>query len=215
MEIVPVSNPLGVTQNGRVIFEVRYRGKGFANQNVSIIRRLEGPASAQELMTDEKGQVSFTAGVPDAYLMRVKFDERNQRSEGEYDLTSYEATYVFQVFYPASLVCELSVAIAAGNASAHAYPDEVSPGDGATVAQAPGEVRIKFTEGVELEFSRIDVKNATGQRVSKGSVRRAGSDTLTIDLLPLEPGGYTVEWQVLSVDTHITQGVLRFTVKPK
>jgi methionine-rich copper-binding protein CopC len=31
----------------------------------------------------------------------------------------------------------------------------------------------------------------------------------------LEPGSYTIEWQVLSVDTHITQGVLRFTIKQK
>jgi copper resistance protein C len=109
----------------------------------------------------------------------------------------------------------LSVALSAGAAFAHAYPDLVSPADGATLTQAPGEVRIKFTEGVELEFSRIDVKNATGQKVSKGIVRRAGSDTLAVDLLPLEPGSYSIEWQVLSVDTHITQGVLRFTVKPK
>jgi hypothetical protein len=100
MEIVPVSNPLGVTQNGQMTFEVRYRGKAFANQNVTIISRLDGPTSVKELLTDEKGQVSFNAGVPDAYLMRIKFEERNQRSEGEYDLTSYEATYVFNVFYP-------------------------------------------------------------------------------------------------------------------
>jgi methionine-rich copper-binding protein CopC len=112
-------------------------------------------------------------------------------------------------------VCALSVALSAGSAFAHAYPDLVSPADGATLTQAPGEVRIKFTEGVELEFSRIDVKNATGQKVTKGIVRRVGSDTLAIDLLPLEPGSYTIEWQVLSVDTHITQGILRFTVKPK
>jgi methionine-rich copper-binding protein CopC len=112
-------------------------------------------------------------------------------------------------------LCVLSVALCAGGARAHAYPDLVSPADGATLTQAPGEVRIKFTDGVELEFSRIDVKNATGQRVTKGGVRRADSDTLTIELLPLEPGNYTIEWQVLSVDTHITQGTLRFTIKPK
>jgi uncharacterized GH25 family protein len=100
MEIVPVSNPLGVTQNAPVTFQVRYKGKGFANQNVSIVGRLEGPASVQEFTTDEKGQVTFTAGRPDTYLVRVKFEERNERSEGQYDLSAYEATYVFQVFNP-------------------------------------------------------------------------------------------------------------------
>ncbi len=114
-----------------------------------------------------------------------------------------------------SIYLLLSALLSPGSVSAHAYPDVVSPADGATIAQTPGEVRIKFTEGVELEFSRIDVKNATGQKVSRGSIRRAASDTLMIDLLPLEPGSYTIEWQILSVDTHITQGLLRFTLKPK
>jgi uncharacterized GH25 family protein len=98
MEIVPISNPLGVTQDSRLTFEVRYKGKQFPNQSVSVIGRLAGAASVQELTTDEKGQITFSAGVADAYLMRVKFEERSERSEGQYDLSAYEATYVFQVF---------------------------------------------------------------------------------------------------------------------
>jgi methionine-rich copper-binding protein CopC len=112
-------------------------------------------------------------------------------------------------------LCTLSVGLTCVCAFAHAYPDRVSPADGAVVNQSPSEVRIQFTEGVELEFSRIDVKGSAGKTVSKGKVRRDGTDVLIIDLLPLEPGSYTIEWQVLSVDTHITQGVLRFTVKQK
>jgi uncharacterized GH25 family protein len=98
MEIVPISNPFGITQDSRITFELRYKGKQFPNQTVSVIGRLAGPASVQELTTDEKGQVTFSAGAADAYLMRVKFEERTERREGEYDLSSYEATYVFQVF---------------------------------------------------------------------------------------------------------------------
>jgi uncharacterized GH25 family protein len=98
MEIVPVTNPLSITQDSRITFELRYKGKRFPNQNVSIIRRLAGPSAVQELTTDEKGQVTFSAGAPDTYLMRVKFEERSERREGEYDLSAYEATYVFQVF---------------------------------------------------------------------------------------------------------------------
>jgi methionine-rich copper-binding protein CopC len=107
----------------------------------------------------------------------------------------------------------LLVGLAAGRVNAHAYPDSVSPPDGAVVTQAPNEVRIQFTEGVELEFSRIDVNSATGQKVSKGVIRRVAADTLAVDLLLLQPGLYTIQWRVLSVDTHITEGVLRFTVK--
>jgi uncharacterized GH25 family protein len=98
MEIVPVSNPIAVTQNDRVTLELRYKGKPFANQTVSLVGRLNGPASAQDLITDEKGRVSVIAGAADSYLVRFKFDERSERKEGQYDLSSYEATYVFQVF---------------------------------------------------------------------------------------------------------------------
>jgi methionine-rich copper-binding protein CopC len=118
-------------------------------------------------------------------------------------------------FLIAFSVLALTLVFAVTHAAAHAYPDRVSPADGATLTQAPREVRIQFTEGVEIEFSRVEVKSAAGQRVSKGAVRREGSDTLVVDLAPLEPGSYTIEWQVLSVDTHITQGVLRFTVTAK
>ena len=37
---------------------------------------------------------------------------------------------------------------------------------------------------------------------------------VAIDLKPLTAGNYTVEWQVLSVDTHITEGTLHFTFSP-
>ncbi len=40
---------------------------------------------------------------------------------------------------------------------AHAYPASVVPAEGSSVSDPPREVRIQFTEGVELEFSKINV----------------------------------------------------------
>ena len=82
------------------------------------------------------------------------------------------------------------------------------------MTEPPQEIRIQFTEGVELEFSRIDVKNAAGERFTQGKLRKIASDTLAIDMKPLSAGSYTIEWQVLSVDTHVTEGLLHFIVKP-
>jgi methionine-rich copper-binding protein CopC len=86
------------------------------------------------------------------------------------------------------------------------------PSNGAILKEAPREVRIQFTEGVEPAFSQITVKAANGELVSQGKLRKLAEDTIAIDLRPLRPGDYTVEWQALSVDTHVTDGVLRFTV---
>jgi len=100
----------------------------------------------------------------------------------------------------------------AGLARAHAYPAVSIPNDGATVKEPPREVRIQFTEGIEMAFSQITVKGPNGELVSQGKLRKLADDTVAIDLKPLGPGNYSVEWQVLSVDTHITDGTLRFTV---
>ena len=97
----------------------------------------------------------------------------------------------------------------------HAYPTVSSPADGASLKEPPREVRIQFTEGLELAFSRITVKGPNGEVVSQGKMRQLAQDILAVDLKTLSPGNYMVEWQVLSVDTHITEGVLRFTVDPK
>jgi methionine-rich copper-binding protein CopC len=97
-------------------------------------------------------------------------------------------------------------------ARAHAYPAASIPNHGATVKEAPSELRIQFTEAVELAFSQIVVKAISGEIVSQGKLRQLASDTLAIDLKPLNAGAYTVEWQVLSVDTHVTDGTLRFSV---
>jgi methionine-rich copper-binding protein CopC len=95
---------------------------------------------------------------------------------------------------------------------AHAYPAVSMPNNGATVKEPPREVRIQFTEGVEIAFSQIIVKDAKGEVVNQGKLRQLANDMLAIDLKPLSAGNYTVEWQVLSVDTHVTDGMLRFSI---
>lgn len=118
------------------------------------------------------------------------------------------------MYFKFLIVLSLPVALFGGGARAwaHAYPAVSSPMDGASLKEPPREVRIQFTEGLELAFSRIVVKSSTGEVVSQGKLRRLGDDTVAIDLKPLRPGNYAVEWQVLSVDTHVTEGVLRFSV---
>jgi methionine-rich copper-binding protein CopC len=97
-------------------------------------------------------------------------------------------------------------------ASPHAFVDASVPADRSTVREAPREVTVRFTESVELEFSRITVKSGAGETVSTGPIRQPAGNTLTVGLKALGPGSYTIEWRVLSVDTHVTDGVLRFTI---
>ncbi|MGH7871020.1 MAG: copper resistance CopC family protein [Candidatus Binatia bacterium] len=119
--------------------------------------------------------------------------------------------FKYSIILSAALVT-LSLEVGGDIAMAHAYPAVSIPNNGATVKEPPREVRIQFTEAVEIAFSQITVKGAKGEVVSQGKLRQLANDTLVADLQPLAAGNYTVEWQVLSVDTHITDGTLRFTV---
>ena len=120
----------------------------------------------------------------------------------------------FKLFAVSWLFVFLTPCIKPESGWAHAYPASSIPQDGATVSSPLREIVIRFTEGVEIEFSRIEVKNSSGETVSLGKVRQSAPDTLATELKPLSPGVYTIDWQVLSVDTHVTEGRLRFTVRP-
>jgi copper resistance protein C len=108
-------------------------------------------------------------------------------------------------------VLSLAGAIAA---HAHAHLDRASPAAGATVATAPAEVALHFSEKLEPKFSTIVVRDAAGKQVDKGDSHVDESDQamLRVSLQPLSPGRYRVEWRVTSVDTHSTSGDYGFRV---
>ena len=97
---------------------------------------------------------------------------------------------------------------------AHAFLQHADPGVGSTVARAPNEVMIQFTEAVEPAFSMIRVFAASGKEVDKGDVHLDASDhtRLKVSLPPLGAGSYKIVWRVVSVDTHVTSGNFAFRV---
>jgi methionine-rich copper-binding protein CopC len=108
-------------------------------------------------------------------------------------------------------IIPLLLLLATGEVSAHAMLDRAEPRVGNTVAKAPGEVTLWFTQKLEAAFSTITVTNAAGQRVDSGKTRVSGSQ-MSVSLSPGGPGTYHVTWRVLSVDTHTTDGNFTFQV---
>lgn len=98
-------------------------------------------------------------------------------------------------------------------AQAHAHLERANPKVGSTVATAPKEVVLWFSEKLEPAFSTIEVRDAKGAAVQSGKASVAGDHTeLHVRLKSLGSGTYKVLWRVLSVDTHRTQGDFTFTV---
>jgi methionine-rich copper-binding protein CopC len=109
------------------------------------------------------------------------------------------------------LTIPLLLLLTTGEATAHAFLDHAEPRVGNTVATAPREVTLWFTQKLEPAFSTVTVTNSAGQRVDTGKARVSGSQ-MTIALRPGGAGTYHVTWRVLSVDAHITDGSFSFQV---
>ena len=101
-----------------------------------------------------------------------------------------------------------------GPALAHAFLDHAQPAVGSTVAAPPATVALWFTERLEPAFSTVRVLGPSGEPVDRGAPQVGPDDAtrLSVALKPLGPGRYKVEWRVVSVDTHVTNGSFSFEV---
>ncbi len=99
-------------------------------------------------------------------------------------------------------------------ASAHAELKQAEPAVGGSVATAPVEVTLHFSERLETTFSSIVVRTGLGKRVNKADARVDPKDRTVIrtSLPSLDPGIYIVEWRALTADTHRTEGAFIFRV---
>jgi methionine-rich copper-binding protein CopC len=110
-----------------------------------------------------------------------------------------------------ALVFLFVAALGSTAAQAHAFLDHASPLVGSTVAAAPHEVALWFTQNLEPAFSTVEVTDASGANVDAGKAAVSGN-TMRIGLKALGPGSYRVRWHALSVDTHTTEGSFTFHV---
>jgi len=113
-----------------------------------------------------------------------------------------------------------------GFLAAHTALVRTMPAAETVVAQPPREVRLWFNEPIERHFSRIEVFRTVldpgtgavqpGERIDQGLLPGPRA-TLEVGVrLPetLTPGRYIVQWIVLAIDAHRTQGSFMFTYDP-
>lgn len=106
----------------------------------------------------------------------------------------------------ASLLC-------ASSAFAHAHLQGQTPAADSTV-DAPAELSLVFSEGVEADFCKVTISH-DGDEILVKSLVTQGPDKKTLIVTPAAPltaGDYKVEWHVVSVDTHKSEGAYAFEV---
>ncbi|AEX52733.1 YobA family protein [Rahnella aquatilis CIP 78.65 = ATCC 33071] len=101
-------------------------------------------------------------------------------------------------------------------ASAHAHLKTETPAADSLLTVSPSELSLGFSEGIEPDFSKITLTDASQKTVKTGKMMLAANDN-TQAVLPLtdalSAGKYIVSWNVVSVDGHKTHGQYSFTVK--
>jgi hypothetical protein len=108
----------------------------------------------------------------------------------------------------------LTLALFTAIADAHAQLQRTSPLVGSTVASAPSEVRLWFTQALEPKFTTAQLRSGSGAVLASGAVDTADPKQIVIRVHALPAGNYKVFWKVLSVDSHHTEGSFGFEVKP-
>jgi len=99
-------------------------------------------------------------------------------------------------------------------AQAHSFPEQETPSAGATLTTPPASVTIKYDAPIEKLFDSLRVLDAAGQDKTTGAPQvSADGYELSVPVAALGPGEYTVQWRVVCVDTHHTEGSYTFVVK--
>ena len=99
-------------------------------------------------------------------------------------------------------------------AFAHGQLESAVPAAGSTV-DTPDTLRLTFNEDLESAFSTVKVTDANGTAVSKekAKVDATNPRVLTIAVPKLSSGSYSVQWAVMTHDSHKTKGAYGFQVK--
>ena len=109
----------------------------------------------------------------------------------------------------------LVTCILAPGVEAHPVLKSANPPAEGTVTSSPTEIRLSFSEGVIPKFSGLEVRDQIGKSFALGTATADPKDKkqLVVPISnPLPPGTYTVDWHVVSVDTHRVKGTYSFKV---
>lgn len=112
-----------------------------------------------------------------------------------------------------TILSGLALLSSASLVSGHSALDTANPGPDQVLAEVPAELVARFTQDLDTERSFIEVRDAAGGIVVRGSRDPERVRILRATLPDLAPGDYTVRWQTFSTeDGELFRDTYRFTV---
>ena len=105
----------------------------------------------------------------------------------------------------------LVLALAPAGVSAHAILMQSQPAAGASVPAGSMPVAVRFNSRIDHARSRLILRQNQSDTALPLDPA-AGPDLMTATAT-VAPGAYTLRWQVLALDGHVTRGDVPFTVR--
>lgn len=102
-----------------------------------------------------------------------------------------------------------------GRVLAHAALVASSPGSGAVLPEAPDEIRLVFSEPLEVQVTSLDIATDEGRNVIArgGEIDPEDQYALVVAQPELDDGIYQLTWRTLSAaDGHTAEGFLSFGI---
>jgi methionine-rich copper-binding protein CopC len=96
----------------------------------------------------------------------------------------------------------------------HSPIREAVPSSGDVLITSPEKVTIKFGKPFEPVFSKIEVFDKDGNKVSEKTKYLEDDTIMEVGIKKnVNPGEYTAKWKCMSLDGHNKSGHYKFTVK--
>jgi len=99
-------------------------------------------------------------------------------------------------------------------AQAHAILLESTPEIGGSAQAGPSAVHLRYNSRIDRVRSRL-ILTRPDKSTEVLPILNEGSDDVLNSHIDLTPGEYSIRWQVLAVDGHITRGDIPFTVEAR
>ena len=94
---------------------------------------------------------------------------------------------------------------------AHAILLRSDPAPATSVPAGPLKVTLQYNSRIDFERSIVRLNAPDGSQTML-KLNRSAANIAEAEARPTAPGAYTLRWQVLAIDGHITRGVVPFTV---
>ena len=113
------------------------------------------------------------------------------------------------------VVVLLGFGLGISGAAAHSRLVKSDPSARAVLETAPKELKLWFNEGVEPAFAKVWIVPAQGAQIPLTSHGDSSNPRLLIVALPdnLPAGPVNIGYHMLSVDGHVVDAELTFTIK--